>query len=183
MAYPDSLLNEDERVVRHLHPHWITLVVPVLAFLVTVGLASFLVAIAPSGDVQRPLRIGILAVAVIVLLWFVLVPVLRWRTTHYVITTHRVLIRVGILNHRSKDIPLRRLNDVQSVQTLADRIIGAGTLTLESAGEHGQERLVNVPHADQTQALINRLVEDDADRRSGGEQYRAPVRDDGYEGY
>jgi hypothetical protein len=37
---------------------------------------------------------------------------------------------------------------------------------VESAGEDGQQVFKNIPDADQTQQLINRLVEGDHDRRS-----------------
>ncbi|MGI9091975.1 MAG: PH domain-containing protein [Mycobacteriales bacterium] len=174
MPYPDSQLAGDERVVEHLHPHWITIVPPVLILLVAAGLGGFLAAIAPDGSAQGPLRIAIVVVGVLVLVWFTIIPVLRWRTTHYVITTHRVMIRSGILSHNGHDIPLQRLNDVAFSQSLADRIIGAGSLTLESAGERGQETLTNVPHSDKVQQLINRLSEEDSDRRTG---YRAPAPD------
>lgn len=168
MAYPDKLLVDDERVARHLHPHWITLVPPVLIFLVDVGLASFLLTIIPDGSAKKPLQLVVLVAALVVLIWMVIAPLIRWRCTHYVVTSHRVLIRTGVLRQQDIEIQHRRLNDVRSVRTLADRLIGAGTLTLESAGEHGQETLHNVPHADQVQNLINRLSEEDADRRGGG---------------
>lgn len=167
MARFEKLIQDDEQIVRHLHPHWITLVPSVLILLVTVGLGSFLVSIMPDGGAQEPLRLAVVVIALLVLIIFVLVPFLRWRTTHYVITTHRVLIRTGILNHEGHDIPLKRLNDVAFEQSIWDRMLGAGSLTLESAGEHGQETLQNIPHADKNQQLINRLVEEDADRRSG----------------
>ena len=41
MPYPDKLLAEDEEVVRHLHPHWLTIFWPVVRFLLIVGAASF----------------------------------------------------------------------------------------------------------------------------------------------
>jgi hypothetical protein len=37
VPYPDKLLAEDEEVVRHLHPHWLTLARPVLVLLLVVG--------------------------------------------------------------------------------------------------------------------------------------------------
>jgi uncharacterized membrane protein YdbT with pleckstrin-like domain len=166
VPYPDQLLADDEQVVKHLHPHWITLVLPTLAFLVIAAGASFVAAIVPSGSLQTPLRIAIGAVAVIILSWLSFVPFLRWRTTHYVLTTHRVLIRVGILHHRGRDIPVNRINDVSFEQTLWERLIGAGTLMVESAGEAGQQVLKDIPHAPGVQQLINRLVEADHDRRT-----------------
>ena len=166
MAYPDQLLADDEKVVKHLHPHWITLAFPILVFVVTVGLAAFLASVMPSGSLQAPGRIAVAVIAVALLAWLVLIPFLRWRTTHYVLTTHRVMIRVGILSHHGRDIPLTRINDVSFEQTFWERLIGAGTLTVESAGESGQQVLGDIPHAPATQQLINRLVEADHDRRS-----------------
>jgi uncharacterized membrane protein YdbT with pleckstrin-like domain len=173
VPFPDRQLASDEEVVKHLHPHWLTLVFPVLVFLVTVGLGGFLLAIVPAGDMQQWLRLAIGVVGAIVLLWFVLGPVLVWKTTHYVLTSQRVLIRTGVLHHKGRDIPMQRINDVSFEQTLFDRIIGAGTLTVESAGEQGQTILKNIPHSDEVQQIINRLVNDalDPDHDYGHSDY------------
>jgi uncharacterized membrane protein YdbT with pleckstrin-like domain len=166
VPYPDQLLADDERVVRHLHPHWITLVRPVFFFVLVAGAAAFLAAVVPDGSPQQVLWIVIAAVAGILLSWLALVPFLAWRTTHYVLTTHRVLIRTGILHHHGRDIALGRINDVSFEQTLWDRIVGAGTLMVESAGEAGQQVLQDIPHSDRVQQTINRLIEEDHDRRA-----------------
>jgi uncharacterized membrane protein YdbT with pleckstrin-like domain len=166
VPYPDSLLADDERVVKHLHPHWITLLIPTVLLVVIVGLGSFLAAIVPGGSAQGILRIVIAAVAVVAVLVAVLVPYLRWRTTHYVLTTHRLMTRVGILNHTGRDVPLNRINNAMYEQSFFERIVNSGTLVVESAGEDGQQVFRNIPEADQTQQLINRLVEGDHDRRT-----------------
>ena len=166
MAYPDKLLAEDEEVVRHLHPHWLTLFWPVVWFLVVVGGASFGMAAIPAGRQQGVFRLLIFAVALVLLLTVVLVPVLRWRTTHYVITTHRLLFREGILSRRGRDIGLSRITDVSYRQTLWDRIINSGTLTIESAGESGSTVLKQIPDSEGVQQLLNLMVEEDADRRA-----------------
>ena len=166
MAYPDKLLAEDEEVVRHLHPHWLTLFWPVVWFLVFVGGASFGMALIPAGRQQGVVRMGILAVALVLLLTVVLVPVLRWRTTHYVITTHRLLFREGIMSRRGRDIGLSRITDVSYRQSLWDRIINSGTLTIESAGESGTTVLKQIPDSEGVQQLLNLMVEEDADRRA-----------------
>ncbi len=174
MPYPDRLLADDERVVRHLHPHWITLVRPVFFFVVLVGGGAFLAAILPDRPWRPVAWIAIAAVAGILLIWLSLVPFLAWRTTHYVLTTHRVLIRTGILHHRGRDIALGRINDVSFEQSLWDRIIGAGTLMVESAGESGQQVLRHIPHSDRVQQAINRQIEEDHDRRAReGARYEA----------
>jgi uncharacterized membrane protein YdbT with pleckstrin-like domain len=166
VAYPDSLLADDERVVKHMHPHWITLVRPVLLLILIVALASFLAAIFPHGGLQTAGRIAIGAIAVIALILVTVVPYLHWRTTHYVLTTHRLMTRVGVLSHSGRDIPLNRVNNALYQQSFFERIVNSGTLVVESAGEDGQQVFSDIPNADETQQLINRLVEGDHDRRT-----------------
>ena len=59
-------------------------------------------------------------------------PYLRWRTTHYVVTTHRLLWRSGVLSRTGRDIGLSRITDVSYRQTLWQRVIRSGTVTLET---------------------------------------------------
>ena len=167
MAYPEKLLGEDEEVVEHLHPHWVTLVPATVWFVVICAAAGAGVAFAPSGGTgQLVAVVAVLGAALVLLCWLSLAPWIRWRTTHYVLTTHRVLIRRGVLHHVGRDIALQRISDVGFAQSLWDRIVGAGTLTIESASEYGQETLTDVPHSDRQQQLLNRLIEQDADRRT-----------------
>lgn len=188
VAYPDQLLADDERVVKHLHPHWITLLVPAVLLVVVVGLVSFLAAIFPDGSLQSVGRIVLVAIGAVAVIVVVLIPWLRWRTTHYVLTTHRLMTRVGILNHTGRDVPLNRINNAMYEQSFWERIINSGTLVVESAGEDGQQVFKNIPDADQTQQLINRLVEGDHDRRSrNSARYEAHYeaqyeRDPGFDG-
>jgi uncharacterized membrane protein YdbT with pleckstrin-like domain len=166
MPYPDKLLSEDEEVVQHLHPHWLTLFWPVVRLLLLVGGASFAMAAIPAGRQQGILRMAVLALALVLLVTLVLVPLLRWRTTHYVITTHRLLFREGILTRRGRDIGLSRITDVSYRQTLWERIIRSGTLTIESAGDGGPTVLRRIPDSDGVQQLLNHMIEEDADRRA-----------------
>lgn len=178
MPFPENLLARDERVVRHLHPHWLTVFVPTVLFIIVVGVGAFLVAVIPDGGSQDILRIIVIVIVLLVLIALVVIPILRWRTTHYVITTHRVMVRSGILSRSGKDIGLTRITDVSYTQSLWDRIIGAGTLTIESAGEGPPQVFRNIPNSDETQQLINHLVEEDEQSRARdsaqylGEAYR-----------
>jgi uncharacterized membrane protein YdbT with pleckstrin-like domain len=166
MPYPEKLLADDEEVVQHLHPHWLTIFWPVVWFLLIVGGASFGTALIPVGRQQGVLRMAVLALAVVLLLFLVVVPLLRWRTTHYVISTHRLLFREGILARRGRDLALSRVTDVSFTQTLWERIINSGTLTIESAGDSGATVLTQIPDSDGVQQLLNHMIEEDADRRA-----------------
>ena len=168
MAYPEKILADDEQVVEHLHPHWITLVPATLWFIVICAAGG--VGIAYAGRVDGTGHLIIIALIVVVglalLSWLTFTPWMGWRTTHYVFTTHRVLIRRGVLRHVGRDISLQRINDVGFSQSLWDRIVKAGTLTIESAGEQGQESLRYIPRSNAMQQLLNRLIEQDGERRA-----------------
>jgi uncharacterized membrane protein YdbT with pleckstrin-like domain len=165
VPYPDKLLAEDEEIVRHLHPHWLTVFWPVVRFLLIVGAASFGAALIPPSAQQGTLRLVVLGLAVVLVLITVVVPLLRWRTTHYVITTHRLLFREGIVARSGRDLGLSRITDVSYTQTLWERIINSGTITIQSAGEHATV-LTRIPDSDGVQQLLNHMVEEDADRRA-----------------
>jgi uncharacterized membrane protein YdbT with pleckstrin-like domain len=169
MPYPEKLLAEDEEVVEHLHPHWLTLIPAVAAFILICVLVGLGVAFLPDSDshhsAHQALLAVIIVVALVLLVWLTVAPLIRWRSTHYVLTTHRVLIRRGVLKHVGRDIQLGRISDVAYEQTLADRMFRAGTLHIESAGENGQETLVNIPRANDVQQTLNRLIEADSTRR------------------
>jgi len=108
------------------------------------------------------------AVALIVLLRWSLWPYVTWLTTRYVLTNRRVVIRRGVFGRSGRDVPLTRVNDVSFHHSLLDRMLRCGTLTIESAGEHGQVVLPEVPDVELVQREVYRCVEDES-RRLGGE--------------
>jgi uncharacterized membrane protein YdbT with pleckstrin-like domain len=166
VAYPDKVLADDEEVVRHLHPHWLTVFWPIVLFLALVGATSFGAALVPAGDQQATWRLVVVGAAAVLGLVFVALPLLRWRTTHYVVTTHRLLHRTGILARSGRDIGLSRITDVSYEQTLWDRVVNSGTVSIETAGEGGPTVFSAIPDSDGVQQLLNQLVEEDADRRA-----------------
>ena len=153
------MLTDDEQVVEHLHPHWITLAPATLWLIVICVADGIVIGVLPSGKSHAALVLALLVLAFVLLCWLTFAPWIRWRTTHYVLTNERVLIRRGVLRHTGRDITLARINDVGFVLSLWDRLVRAGTLTIESAGDQGQERLANVPHAERVQQTLNRLID------------------------
>jgi membrane protein YdbS with pleckstrin-like domain len=181
VPYPDRLLAGDEEVVLHLHPHWKKLVRPVLVFLATVGAGSF-----AAGYVEEPtVRLLIAVLGLGAVLTFSAWPVLRWANTHFILTTHRVLIRTGVLSRLGRDIPLGRVNDVSFEHGLTERVLGCGTLTVESAGERGLVVLTDVPRVEHVQGTLYGLIEEDGLRRAravrGGYGHEDDLRDDDVE--
>jgi uncharacterized membrane protein YdbT with pleckstrin-like domain len=162
MGYPTRLLSEGERIDLELRPHWKALVLPVITFILTAGIGGFLAAIAPSGGAQKPLWIAIAVVAVILIFWFTLRPWITWLNTNYVITNRRLIIRLGFIHRVGRDIPLEKINDVSfRHDSILDRMLGCGTLVCESAGEHGQVELDDIPHVEETQREVSTLISGD----------------------
>jgi uncharacterized membrane protein YdbT with pleckstrin-like domain len=175
MAYPRRLLGDGEEVVADLHPHWKKLIVPAALVVVLAGVASYGVAAMPAGRWHRPGQVAVLVAAALLVLAGSVLPYLRWRTTHFLLTNRRVVVRVGILARQGRDVPLHRVNDVTFGRSLLDRMLGCGTLTIESAGERGQLTLVDVPRVEAVHRVLYDLVEaDDLRRRSRPE----PVPDE-----
>ncbi|MDQ1567864.1 MAG: hypothetical protein QOF96_2744, partial [Actinomycetota bacterium] len=93
---------------------------------------------------------------------------ISWQTTHFVVTSDRLVFRSGILAKHTRDIPLEKVNDLASSQTLFERMIGAGDLLIESAGERGQETFSDIPRPNAVQQEIYRQMEINQDRMMGG---------------
>jgi len=182
MGFPENVLARGERVERDLHPHWLTVVGPTLVGLVLVALCVLTVAWTPNDSKGNTIQWIAVVVLVVVAIPAVVVPYLRWRTTHYVVTSHRVMVRRGILTKRGKDITLSKITDVSFEQTLLDRIIRSGSLHIESAGDSPDENLRYIPRSNEVQQLVNRLIdEDDLRRRAHGRGAVADTYDDGYD--
>ncbi len=172
MGFPESVLTKDEHVEIHLHPHWKAMVRPVLVLVVVIvgiGAAWFLL---PDKGWSNILLLALGAIGLILVCWLSIWPWLKWRTTHYVFTNERVIMREGVFSRDGRDIPLGRVNDVSFHHTFFERMLGCGTLTIESAGERGQVVLTDIPHVEKIQSELYELVEADHDAHTFGDDDR-----------
>lgn len=166
MGFPENVLTKNEKVVRSIHPHSMTVLGAVCVGLLLAAAAIFASWATPNDTKGNWIQWICVAVAVLLGIPLVIVPFLRWRTTHYVITDRRVMVRRGILTKAGKDITLSKITDVSFQQTFLDRVIRSGTLNIESAGDSADELLRNIPHSDEVQQLVNHLIDQDANRRA-----------------
>ena len=160
----DSSLTEGEVFVLQLHPHWKTLLRPFFILIVTLAAALALLILLPAGADPPIVRIIIGAIALLLSIVFFAVPIARWRTTSYELTTRRLRLRSGIVSRSGRDFPLIRISDVSFQHGLIDRLLGCGQLIVESAGEHGQLVLNEIPHVQRVQSVLFQLVEDEQSR-------------------
>lgn len=162
MGFPEDLLTEGERIVIHKHPHWKMLLLPYLVLVVTAAVGIYLAVLA-DGQSWRGIAWSVIgAVALIVIAWLFLVSFVRWRTTHFVMTTDRVMSRSGVLNRTGLDIPLTRVNSVRFEHGLVDRMVGCGTLIIESASDEPL-KFSDIPKVESIHSLLYREINDNPD--------------------
>jgi membrane protein YdbS with pleckstrin-like domain len=155
VAFPRKLLAPGEEIVLEAHPNWSILVPRVLLFLVVVAGCVAVVVEWTSA----PLWVGwaLLGIAGVSLL-ALLAKIAVWRSTTLVLTNLRVVYRTGALRRLGREIPLDRVQDVTYSQSILERMVGAGSLTIESAGAHGDDPFPDIRHPAAVQSLINRLI-------------------------
>jgi uncharacterized membrane protein YdbT with pleckstrin-like domain len=178
MGYPQKLLADDEKIVYEMRPHWRALVVPVIVFLVTLGLGTYVLAKLASNDAGwvTGVRWIVVIIMVAALLWWVVRPFAYWYTTLYVITNRRLIVRYGLVARNGRDMPLSRVNDVSFHHTVLDQMLNCGTLIVESAGEKGQLEMRAIPDVENLQREVYRLHdEDDIRRRRSAEGTPPPA--------
>ena len=165
MPFPKRLLLDGEAVALDLRPHWWFFAGPLFSGVPVLALAVF--SWKQEGDVGTALSYLTLALALAWAVWLG-ARLISWQTTHFVVTSERLVFRSGILAKHSRDIPLEKINDLSSSQSLFERMIGAGDLAIESAGERGLQIFSDIPHPNAVQQEIYRQMEVNQTQMSGG---------------
>ena len=166
MGFPRDLLADHEKVVFELRPHWVALI-PSVLWTAALGIALFLGYAAVEAifendpETAKSVIGGLVTVAWLLL---AIVPALRWYFTYFLLTSDRLITRHGIIAKNSREIPLERINDVAFSQSMIERVLGAGDLLVESAGERGQTRIQNVRKPEQVQLMIYKESEENNNR-------------------
>ena len=174
MAFPDEVLTDEEEVVLHLHPHWKTAIRPSLVVLLALVTAAFAWVMLPQNTG------GFLGFGVVALIMgyygirYGAAPLVVWRCTHYVVTNERVLLQDGVIARERRDLPLNRVNDHVVTQSLVDRLLGSGTLTVDSIGDQAAV-LAAVPHAQHVQTVLYELIDRLPDEEDDEEAESPPV--------
>jgi membrane protein YdbS with pleckstrin-like domain len=159
VGYPEDLLSEGESVIIHKHSHWKMLLVPYIVLIVTLAVGIWLALLVKDESWGAIGLIAIGAVALIVLVWLFFIPFVRWRTTHFVVTTDRVMAKEGVIKTTGITIPMNSINSVRFEHGLVDRIFGCGTLIIESASQEPLE-FDDIPAVEQVHTLLYREIND-----------------------
>ena len=158
MPFPTELLSPNEKVALDLRPHW-WFIAPAAAYLAIAAIIGILVLGNTDSDgVGGGVRF-VVGIAVLITLGYFAIRLAKWTSTNFVVTDERVISRSGLVAKKGIEIPLDRINTVFFSQRFFERLIGAGDLGIESAGEGGRENFSDVRKPAKVQAEIYRQKE------------------------
>jgi uncharacterized membrane protein YdbT with pleckstrin-like domain len=148
MGYAQHLLAKDEQILYEGRQHWLAPLGDSLRpiVLVLIGLLVLVLMLVNtwSGPVlivpAIPLIVGIIWIAIVVM---------TWRAEEYIITSRRVLKVEGLLDKKSGDSSLDKINDAVLKQGLLARMLGYGDLEILTANNDAID----------TYTMLSRVVE------------------------
>lgn len=160
MAFARKLLIDGEDVVLDLNPHWWRMVKESVALLFAIVIGVVVLV----NDLDGPVRIAAGVLILATLVWWG-VSFLAWKNTNFVVTTDRLIYRNGIVSKHGIEIPLDRVNNVLFSQSVFERLLRAGDLVIESAGESGRQSFSDVRKPSAVQNEIYKQIEANENRK------------------
>ncbi len=93
-----------------------------------------------SGDLNAIYAVWTIGILCLFLMWIfsTLIAYLWIKNLEYIIREDRVNIHLGIITKTQKNIPFRAITDFVLVRTLYDRMLGIGSLKIQTAGQSTQ---------------------------------------------
>ena len=159
-------LHPGEEMVFDGHPSWRAVLTFYVSGVVVVAVLTAIAALVGSAGVA-------IVVAIVALGVMILVGLIKRQATRYVITSERLHIRHGIFSKRTQETRIQRVQNVNTDQSLFERIMRVGTVDFDTAGTDDSEfRFVGVASPDEVVRAV-----DKAQRAAAVELREARERD------
>jgi uncharacterized membrane protein YdbT with pleckstrin-like domain len=143
-------LHPGEELVFEGHPSWRAVLRFYVIGVILVGVAAAI------GALVSGTGIAILAGAVALAL-LVLAGIVKRSATRYVITTERLHIRRGLLSKKTQETRVERVQNVNTQQSLFERLLQVGTVDFDTAGTDDSEfRFVGVANPAEVVRAVDR---------------------------
>ena len=149
----EYILPSERRVIR-MRLHWVVLLNDFTQTALVLGVLVFI-----SRQVGSP--------AVHTVAWYIgLIALLRltlfvveWWIERIVVTNKRVMLSRGIVTHNLGMMPLSKVTDLTFERSLAGRLLGYGTMIVESAGQiQALNRIDFLPEPDEIEEALTELI-------------------------
>jgi membrane protein YdbS with pleckstrin-like domain len=142
VSYLDELLAQDEKIKIVAHRHILFLFVHTALYVIG-AIAVWILA----GIAYTQLSTG-KTIVTLILLAASLIPIviavyrfMSWRLEQYAITSYRILQVEGIINKKTFDSSLEKVNDIQMTQGLFGRLFGYGNIDIITGSDVGINHL------------------------------------------
>ena len=122
----------------------------VVAALVAIGAAALIAVF------SKPFWLVLIVAAILLAIpgWFHI----KRESEVYRLTDHKIEIRSGLFNRTVRNIPLSSVQDVTTNASLGERLLGIGSLEIDSAAEEGKIFLRNIPSPGKyTDVILDRI--------------------------
>ena len=142
--YAESLLAQGERVLRRAHQHWFVLIANLRYALLAIILAAILTVVSVWFAIDGVLWQLLGVVTLVLFVYGILTAlwgILRYRNEEYLITNRRLIHAEGVVNKKTTDSSLEKINDAVLSESMFGRMFGFGDLDVLTASEEGIERL------------------------------------------
>ena len=143
-------LHPGEEVVFEGHPSWRAL----LSFYIGGVVAAVVVAVIVGliTGVAVAILVGAALLGLVLLYGFV-----KRMSTTYLVSTQRLYIRRGVLSKRVQQTRIDRVQNVNTDQSLRERVLRVGTVDFDTAGSDDSEfRFVGISHPANVVAAVDR---------------------------
>ena len=178
MSYAESLLAKGEVILYRGRQHWLAPLSDArnAVLILLLGFVLLLVeTLVLHWDVMNLIGLVDLVLIVVAVVWIAIVD-LTWRAQEYVITNRRVLKVEGLLDKKSGDSSLDKINDAVLQQGLLARLFHYGDLDILTGNEVQIDRykmMANVVRFKKAMLDAKNLLEDGGRRTSAGVAYEA----------
>lgn len=130
-------LHDGEQILVSARPSWRSaLGTYLLGDLLAAAVAAVLIFL---GEVLLGIVAGVAVIIVVTV-----VGLLMRIGTRYVVTNERIIVRKGILSRAENRCSLSRVANVSTSQSVAERILGIGTVEFETSGDDPDIRFVAI---------------------------------------
>ena len=146
-------LKKDEKILIIIRQHWLRLVLPVFAWLIlTIILLWWLHN----------------ATAFIIILLSALYPMIEyinWKNNIWCVTNLRVVDESGFFGRYSKESPIDKINNVEYDQSIWGRLLGFGSVDIQTAAELGETKYEFIHHPKLLKDTITHAQEENKKRQ------------------
>lgn len=147
MGYAEKQLVPGEQIIYRARYHWVFYRRAIGLLILSIGVAlldAFVLAKNPSTEAYAGIAAwvagGLLALSLLVFLGLLI----RARADEFVVTDRRVIHKMGVFAHETRQCPLSKVQDITVDQSVWSRLLGYGDVFIETASEAGQMRFPSI---------------------------------------